>query len=208
MNTSNQGQPSPQKSDKRKQILSIATRIFFRDGYGRASMDKVHAELGGSKRTLYNYFLSKEALFEAIITQVSDQALAALRPPLEDSDLHKTLIKMGNDYLGVLLSPVGISLYRAMVSEAPHFPELAYSFFENGPSRASHHLAAFFRDQNAQGNINVSDPQIAAEHFLGAVRSDIHLRAVLTAKRPSKQMVDAAIAQTVETFLNGVKPKS
>ncbi|CAH1387497.1 TetR/AcrR family transcriptional regulator [Candidatus Nitrotoga sp. M5] len=202
-----QEQTRSQQSDKRKQILSIATKIFFREGYGRASMDKVHSELGGSKRTLYNYFPSKEALFEAIVTQVSDQVLTALRPPLGDADLRTTLVKMGNDYLGVLLSPVGISLYRAMVSEAPHFPELAHTFFENGPSRSSHHLAAFFRDQNAQGLIEVSDPQIAAEHFLGAVRGDIHLAAVLTAKRPSKQMVEAAVAQTVRTFLDGVNPK-
>ena len=53
----------------------------------------------------------------------------------------------------------------------------------------------------------MSDPQIAAEHFLGAVRGDIHLAAVLTAKRPSKQMVEAAVAQTVRTFLDGVNPK-
>lgn len=206
MKTTIQEQTRPQL-DKRSQILLIATEIFLKEGYGRASMDQVHAKLGGSKRTLYNHFPSKDALFEAIVNQVSDRVLAALRAPLGDDDLRRTLMKMGTDYLGVLLSPDGIALYRAMVSEALHFPELARTFLENGPGRASHHLASFFRDQKAQNLLDVADPQIAAEHFLGAVRGDVHLAAVLSTKKPSNQMVKTTVAQAVETFLEGVTPQ-
>ena len=188
---------------KREEILEIATEIVFREGYGRTSMDQIHTRLGGSKRTLYNHFPSKKALFEAIVQQVSGQVLAALRPPLDDTDLRKTLMKMGTDYLGALLSPDGIALYRVMVAEAQHFPELAMTFFENGPSRASDHLASYFRDQQAKGSVDVADPQMAAAHFLGAVRGDIHLAAVLSARMPSQQMVDATVAQATRTFLCG-----
>lgn len=191
------------QAKKRDDILAIATDIFLKEGYGRARMDQVHTRLGGSKRTLYNHFPSKEALFEAIVSTVSDRVLAALRPSLGDDDLRKALIRMGTDYLSVLLSPDGLALYRAMVSEAPHFPELARTFFENGPGRASHHLASFFRDQKANGLLDVEDPQIAAEHFLGAVRGDVHLAAVLSAKNPSKQLVKTSVVQAVDTFLRG-----
>ena len=190
---------------KRDEILAVATDVFLKEGYGRASMDQVHARIGGSKRTLYNHFPSKEALFEAIVTAVSDRVLAALRPPLGAGDLRRTLVKMGTDYLVVLLSPDGLALYRAMVSEAPHFPELARTFFENGPGRASRHLADFFSDQKAKGHIDAEDPQVAAEHFLGAVRGDVHLAAVLSARKPSKPLIEATVAQAVETFLGGVR---
>ena len=203
MNTPTDGHRRRQVA-KREEILAIATEVFLREGYGRASMDQVHVRVGGSKRTLYNYFPSKEALFEAIVTEVSDRVLAALRPPLGDDDLRRTLMKMGTDYLRVLLSPNGLALYRAMVSEAPHFPELARTFFDNGPRRASLHLAGFFSDQKAKGLIEVANPQTAAEHFLGAVRGNVHLEAVLSAQQPTKQRIKASVRQAVETFLQGV----
>ncbi|WP_292894614.1 TetR/AcrR family transcriptional regulator [Nitratireductor sp.] len=192
------------KADKRGEILAVATDIFLNDGYGRASMDQVHARIGGSKRTLYTHFRNKEALFEAIIFDVSNRVLAALSPALDNKDLSDALLKMGIDYLNVLLSPEGLALYRAMISEAPHFPELARAFFENGPGRASRHLAAFFREQKYQGAIEIDDPQVVAEQFLGAVRGDLHLTATLGVRKPSKEHVEAAVSQVVDTFVRGI----
>jgi len=193
------------QAKKRAEIVSIATDVFLRDGYGRASMDQIHSRLGGSKRTLYNHFSGKEALFEAVVSEVSDRVLTALQPALDDDDLRAALVRMGADYLSVLLSPEGLALYRAMVSEAPHFPDLAKTFFEHGPGRASHHLAGFFRDQKARGRLNIGDPQIAAEHFLGAIRGDLHLSALLLANKPSAELVGASVEQAVATFLRGIE---
>lgn len=199
------GQPR-RSAIKRSDILAAATEIFLAEGYGRASMDHVHARIGGSKRTLYNQFPNKEALFEAIISDVSDRALATLRPPLDEDDLPKALLKMGLNYLNVLLSPDVLALYRAMISEAQHFPELARAFYENGPGHGSRHLAEFFRVQKAKGVIDVADPKIAAEHFLGAVRGDVHLAAALGVRKPSKQLVKATVSQAVDTFVRGTAP--
>lgn len=202
-------EPHPRKgSEKREAILVTATEVFLSEGYGRASMDQVHAKIGGSKRTLYNHFPNKEALFEAIVTAVSSRALAALEPPLGEDNLRKALFKMGENYLGVLLSPDGLALYRAMISEAPHFPDLARTFFERGPGRASHYLADFFREQKAKGVVDVADPQIAAQHFLGAVRGDVHLAAALGVRKPSKQLVKMTVSQAVDTFIRGTAPAS
>ena len=192
-------------AEKRDEILAVATEIFLEEGYGRTSMDQVRNKVGGSKRTLYNHFHSKEALFEAVITNVSNRALEALKPPLGGEDLRGALLKMGIGYLNVLLSPDGLALYRAMISEMPHFPELAKAFFENGPGRGSRHLAAFFREQKAKGVIDVIDPQVAAEQFLGAVRGDIHLATTLGVRSPSKQLVESTVSQAVEIFVRGTR---
>lgn len=187
---------------KRAAILAAATEVFFEEGYGRASMDQVLARTGGSKRTLYNHFRSKENLFTAIVTRVSDRVLDALRPAL-GSDIGETLFTMGNGYLRVLLSPDGLALYRAMVAEAPHFPALAQTFFDNGPGRASRHLADFLHEKKLEGILNIDDPQRAAEQFLGMVRGDIHLATVLTNRKPTDSQIDMAVEQAVETFLCG-----
>ncbi len=205
MNTALDGHARRQEA-KRAVILAAATEVFFEEGYARASMDQVLAKIGGSKRTIYNHFRSKEDLFAAIVTNVSDLVLAALRPPLGAGNIRETLVAMGTGYLSVLLSPDGLALYRAMVSEAPHFPELARTFFANGPGRASSHLAGFFREQKKIGILRVDDPQLAAEQFLGMVRSDIHLATVLSAQTPTKRLIKKTVEQAVETFLCGAVP--
>ena len=53
----------------------IALRLFLQDGFNGVSMDQLVAEAGGSKATLYRYFPSKEALFEAIIDEVAAPAV-------------------------------------------------------------------------------------------------------------------------------------
>ncbi|MCG8436204.1 MAG: TetR/AcrR family transcriptional regulator [Gammaproteobacteria bacterium] len=188
---------------KRDFILNAATELFLREGYGRLTMDRVLAEVGGSKRTLYRHFKKKDELFAAIVAKVSDRVLAALEPAPGRGDIRETLVTMGIKYLNVLLSPEGLALYRAMVSEAPHFPELSKSFFANGPGRASRHLAKFIRDQAAAGRLQVDDPQLVASQFLGAVRGDVHLAAVLAARKPTKAAIKQAVEQAVEAFLGG-----
>ena len=191
---------------KRAEILAAATEVFFDEGYARASMDRVLAKVGGSKRTLYNYFPSKEDLFAAIVTNVSDRVLAALRPRLDAGDVRETLVAMGVGYLNVLLSPEGLALYRAMVSEAPHFPDLARTFFDNGPGRASRHLAGFFRELKEKGLLAAEDPQRAAQQFLGMVQGEVHLVAVLSIRKPTKAQVRKSVEQAVGTFLCGAAP--
>lgn len=196
---------SKRQQTRRREILAAASELFLREGYGRTSMDKVHALVGGSKRTLYSHFPSKDALFEAIIARVSERVMQALDSSAGGSDLRTTLTHIGRGYLNALLSPDGLALYRAMVSEAPHFPDMARRFFDEGLARASANLAAFFREQKRRGRLNVRDPQVAAEQFLGMVRGDLHLAAVYTAVIPSRQVVERTVVQAVDTFLGGVE---
>lgn len=205
MNTTLNGHAQRQ-AVKRAEILTAATEVFFKEGYARASMDKVLAKVGGSKRTLYNHFRSKDDLFTAIVTSVSDRAVLSLRPPLDDGDIRETLVTMGIGYLSVLVSPDGLALYRAIISEAPHFPELAQTFFANAPERASGQLSDFFREQKRLGVLKVDDPQLTAEQFLGMVRGDVRLTAVLSIRKPTKKVIKETVEHAVDTFLHGAAP--
>lgn len=53
--------------EKRQAILHRAAQAFSRDGYDRASMAGLAAEMGVSKALLYHYHASKEALLAAVI---------------------------------------------------------------------------------------------------------------------------------------------
>lgn len=51
----------------RKKILTAAREYFFTQGYSRATMDDLAAELHMSKKTLYQFFESKHSLLDSVI---------------------------------------------------------------------------------------------------------------------------------------------
>lgn len=189
--------------EKRAAILAAAKTLFFEEGYGRTTMDRVLSAVGGSKRTLYGHFENKEVLFKAIISQVSDRVLSALTPHIESKEISDTLIDMGVRYLRIMTSPEGIALYRAMVAEAIHFPDLADNFIQNGPCRASKHLADYLSAQSDQKHLHIADPDMAAAQFMGMVRGNVHLLAVLTAQIPSDAEIHTIVETAVDSFLTG-----
>lgn len=73
--------PEPEVTEAR--ILKAADRLFYRQGIRAVGVDAIAAEIGISKRTLYNYFPSKDALVLAYLrgraapTPVPDEPPAA-----------------------------------------------------------------------------------------------------------------------------------
>jgi AraC-like DNA-binding protein len=55
------------KSLKRAVIIDTAERLFLEKDFESISMDEVANEAGLTKRTLYQYFISKEDLFYAVV---------------------------------------------------------------------------------------------------------------------------------------------
>lgn len=57
------------KAETRKALLDAAARAFATDGYHRANIDRVSQAAGLAKGTVYNYFSSKRAIFDAVLRQ-------------------------------------------------------------------------------------------------------------------------------------------
>jgi AcrR family transcriptional regulator len=64
---------------KRLRILEAASGVFRRHGFARASLDLVAADAGMSRPALYNFFASKEVLFEETVLFMGSAATALLR---------------------------------------------------------------------------------------------------------------------------------
>lgn len=59
--------PLPAKPAMKDRILETADRLFYLQGIRAVGVDTIAAEIGISKRTLYNHFPSKDALIEAYL---------------------------------------------------------------------------------------------------------------------------------------------
>lgn len=52
------------------QIVEAASRHFLHSGYSRVSVEDIARSIGRSKKTLYRYFATKQALLHAVLEQV------------------------------------------------------------------------------------------------------------------------------------------
>lgn len=66
-----------------ERILETADRLFYGQGIRAVGVDTIAAEIGISKRTLYNHFPSKDDLIVAYLSRRLRPAPPSDRPPLE-----------------------------------------------------------------------------------------------------------------------------
>jgi AcrR family transcriptional regulator len=64
-------------------ILETADRLFYLQGIRAVGVDTIAAEIGISKRTLYNHFPSKDALISAYLARRFVQPRPSEKPPVE-----------------------------------------------------------------------------------------------------------------------------
>ena len=73
----------PAKEAMQERILDTAGRLFYGQGIRAVGVDTIAAEIGISKRTLYNYFPSKDDLIVAYLSRHFIQPKTSDRPLLE-----------------------------------------------------------------------------------------------------------------------------
>src|SRR5256714_11201599 len=71
------------KPDMKERILETADRLFYLQGIRAVGVDTIAAEIGISKRTLYNHFPSKDALIAAYLARRFVQPRPSDKPPVE-----------------------------------------------------------------------------------------------------------------------------
>jgi AcrR family transcriptional regulator len=75
--------PLPEKPTMNERILETADRLFYLRGIRAVGVDTIAAEIGISKRTLYNHFPSKDALISAYLARRFVQPRPSDKPPAD-----------------------------------------------------------------------------------------------------------------------------
>jgi AcrR family transcriptional regulator len=75
--------PLSEKPTMKERILEAADRLFYLQGIRAVGVDTIAAEIGISKRTLYNHFPSKDELIAAYLAGRFNQVPASAKPPVE-----------------------------------------------------------------------------------------------------------------------------
>ncbi len=72
---------------RRNEILDVAQRLVYTKGYEQMAIQDILDALSIAKGTFYHYFVSKQALLEALIERMIDEAELLLNPIVNDPHL-------------------------------------------------------------------------------------------------------------------------
>lgn len=128
--------PSPRwerrKDDRPGDLLAAALVEFTERGFAATRLDDVAARAGVSKGTLYLYYPSKEALFQAVIRESLVPMLSDYENSLADSEASpaEQLEAFFRDWWRYFGSTQLAGLCKLIVAESSNFPEVARFFQE------------------------------------------------------------------------------
>jgi AcrR family transcriptional regulator len=184
-------------------LCEAAAEVFLRDGYAEAGMDEVARQAGMSKRTLYQLFPSKAALFEATIA-------AVLAPLHLDTDLEREP-DLAIALAGILeaagrqlLAPRQIAVFRLVIAEVQRSPELAEAFHRVILARGASALQRRIATEVAQGRLRLDDAEAAARMLYGMALGPTQMMLLLGLRGPPDAAEITRLAHAaVAVFLHG-----
>ena len=182
--------------------------MFLRKGYAGTTMEEIAALAGLTKRTVYNNYVDKDALFIQIVMEVIAYAEEFAHGLHEEftarvtaANLQRTLDDLGRRLALAIMRPEVVALRRLLIGESREFPALGAKYFDRAPGQVLDALASGFDHLGQVGLLRVADARIAAAQFAYLVVGEPLDRAVLVGKPPPREHVIACAREGVKTFL-------
>lgn len=104
-------------------LLEIAAGLFVQHGYAGTSIDQIARKACASKQTLYRRYPSKEALFIAVVTNLTGSVLRAMEQTPLTNPLEE-LRHISRLMLDLTLRPDALGTYRILIADGHRHPSL------------------------------------------------------------------------------------
>lgn len=183
---------------KHAAIVQAAVAQFRASGFEATSMDQVAATAGVSKRTLYNHFASKEALFAEILVQLWDRSAALLDARYRaDQPLQKQLSALLLQKVAMVSGADFIDLARVAITATSHSPQRAQEMLQRLAEKENA-LLTWVRAAQQDGRLRPAEPQQVVQQMESLVKGSAFWpqvtlgQARLTAKAQRQLAADTA----------------
>ncbi|AFN74184.1 transcriptional regulator, TetR family [Melioribacter roseus P3M-2] len=183
---------------ERERILKAAQEKFFREGFSKVSMDMIAAELKMSKKTIYKYYRSKDALLRASVQNLKKNVKKNIGNILKDdlSSIEKIAL-----LADTLKSMAANRMSANWINDIRVYkPEIWKEIEEMRTRIINKHIYRVFIQGIEEGYIVDIPPQIILAVFLSSVKSVINPDFILENSFSLKEAVD----YTFGVFLNGI----
>ena len=166
-------------------------------------MELVAAESRAGRRTVYNHFRSKKALFDATVAFLwGRMPLTGVISRSEPLSPEQMLAEIGYAIAESWAPEESVAFMRLIISEGPQFPELVQSYhtFGAGPARMA--FLNFLGYLNSTKAYDIRDPDNAHMQFVQLVNGSLLWKRLIGGYEiPSKKQRRYVVDEAVETFL-------
>lgn len=186
----------PKDLEKRAAIVAAASEFLLKQGFDGLTIDTVAAQAGVSKMTVYSHFEDKDALFEAAVLATTEEiARGMFKQGGVTGDLENDLNAFGRSLLGALLTEPLVNKGHALIGALADRPKLAKQFYTAGPEQTTVALENILATAQANGNMVLDDPRLAAEDLISLWLGDLRMLLMLKLVDP---MTPVTIARRVK----------
>jgi len=193
---------SPASQQRRRDILLAGKKLFFAQGYQLASIDQIAAAAGTTKRTVYDHFGSKEALFAEVIAFAADQFVGLLPSaadlPREPEDGLRTFLAR---LRALVVSPDVVRFQRLVIAEAERHPALGHALHETSIAGVERALTDYLDTCVAEGTLAPQSTALAARTLIVLAIDTMRLRALMGMESAADALDDAALDQAIARVL-------
>lgn len=187
-----------------EEFLKRAFELFTEQGFDGTTIDAISSQAGIAKRTIYQRYGDKKAVFVAAINLAIEEWVV---PPerlqaSETADLEVTLQAIGKILVDNILAEEGMRLLRLTNAESGRMPEIGEFTVRRGQDRTTAYLAGLFQ-RYAGSELNLRAAEDAAESFLHLVVGG-PANAAAWGVRRSPSAIDRRIRYSVRLFLHGM----
>lgn len=197
----------PSDTAKREAIVEAACARFFGEGFAATSIEQVAADAGVSKVTIYNHFGDKRALFTASVERECEKMRDHFSlEAMPSGPIRERLTVIAKAMFAFLSRPEMIQFDRRIAAETEHEPAIGEAFLKAGPWRMKAAFSAYLAHASASGELDIADPQLAAEQFVSMAKGmgDLERRFGVL---PSEEDNARRIAGAVDVFLAAYSPR-
>ncbi|MEL6179890.1 MAG: TetR/AcrR family transcriptional regulator [Myxococcota bacterium] len=188
---------------KRNEILDAAATGFCEEGFEAITMDRIAERAGASKRTVYNHFGSKEALFHAVFMRHLEGVMAQTDAMVyrDDLPLEEQLRAFGMFKAEMATNPTWLGLYRMAFGVMMHDPALGQKVSVQAAADEGA-LVLWIRAAHQAGRLHVPDAGRAASQFWSLIKAELFWPQVIgLAELPSEQAKNVVVDGAIEMFL-------
>ncbi len=195
------------KQARPAELLQAALDCFVEKGFAATRMDDIAHRAGVSKGTIYLYYPSKQAVFEAMVREnllprlQAAEGLAALGGSAA-SRLRQILAQLAE----VVGDPRRAAIPKLVVAEAGNFPDMARFYRREVIGRGLGLVAAILRDGIAQGEFRPVEPEITARLFIAPVLMNALWLTTFAPIEEAPLPVATVLAHHGELFLRALAP--
>ncbi len=194
---------TPKGKKRTEAIIQAAQEVFIENGYAATTIGMIIDRSGGSRSTIYEAFGNKEGLFSEVINTMVGEIFDTMKIKEHDESLYGVLCYYGERFLRAVLHPKTIGLFRLVVSESLHSPEVGICFYQEGPSKCYQALLNKLYTLPELQNFSNKKLRMCVHQYLEMLKGHLFLKAVCL---PNIEITDHDIQESLQAALDITLP--